>query len=250
MAPVSAQGCHDGRVTHEHGHSHDTEATEAADRRWLAATWPFVRANLPSPPARVVEIGCGRLGGFVPEVARAGYDAVGVDPEAPLGPSYRRVAFEEYDEPQPIDAAIACTSLHHLADLDRAIDKLASTLAPTGRLIVVEWVHEQLDEATARWCFERLSADGDTYLHHHRDAWAESDLAWGDYFRQWAQEEHGLHPWSSVKRALDARFITEHSELVPYYFPTLDVSEDEEVAAIRSGLIRAGAVRYVGRARG
>ena len=34
------------------------------DERWLAALWPFVRAWLPPPPAAVVEIGCGPLGGF------------------------------------------------------------------------------------------------------------------------------------------------------------------------------------------
>jgi SAM-dependent methyltransferase len=236
-------------MTHEHSHAHDTEATEAADRRWLAATWPFVRANLPSSPARVLEIGCGPLGGFVPELERAGYDAVGIDPEAPGGPSFRQVRFEEYDDPRPVDAAVACTSLHHLADLDVAFDKLAATLAPAGRLVVVEWVHEHFDEATARWCFDRLPAEGDTYLHHHRDAWAGSGQAWDDYFSQWAQQEHGLHPWASLERALGSRFVTEHLGAVPYYYPTLGISEDEEAAAIQSGEIRAGAVRYVGRPR-
>jgi hypothetical protein len=35
----------------------------------------------------------------------------------------------------------------------------------------------------------------------------------------------------------------------PYYFPPLGVSEDDEVAAIQSGAIRAGAVGYLGRLR-
>ena len=239
-------------MTHGQSHSHDTEASgasEAADRRWLAATWPFVLVSLPDAPARVLEMGCGPLGGFVPELERAGYDALGVDPEAPPGPSFRQTAFEEYDDPRPVDAAIACTSLHHLADLDLALGKLASTLAPSSRVIVVEWMHEQFDEATARWCFDRLPSDGDTYLHHHRDAWSESGLPWDDYFRQWAQEEHGLHPWTDIKRTLNSRFVTEHSEDVPYYFCTLGISEDEEVAATRSGEIQPGAVRYVGRPR-
>jgi hypothetical protein len=45
------------------------------DERWLAAVWPFVRASLPAAPARVVEIGCGPLGGFVPRLESAGYRA-------------------------------------------------------------------------------------------------------------------------------------------------------------------------------
>ena len=233
-------------MTHEHSHSHDTEA---ADRRWLAATWPFVSGNLPSAPARVLEIGCGPLGGFVADLERTGYDAVGVDPEAPVGPSFRRVEFERYDDPAPVDVVIACTSLHHLADLDLAFDKLVDTLAPSGRVVVVEWAHELFDEATARWCFDRLPDDGDTFLHHHRDAWAESGRAWDDYFGQWAQQEHGLHPWAEVRRALSLRIEADQEEQVPYYFSTLGISEDEEVDAIRAGEILAGAVRYVGRRR-
>jgi hypothetical protein len=34
--------------------------------RWLDTQWALVRGRLPSPPARVVDLGCGPLGGFVP----------------------------------------------------------------------------------------------------------------------------------------------------------------------------------------
>src|SRR5438445_8208196 len=80
------------------------------DERWLAAVWPFVRASLPPVPARVVEIGCGPLGGFVPRLESAGHEATGVDPEAPQGPAYHQVEFERYDLPGQVDAIVACTS--------------------------------------------------------------------------------------------------------------------------------------------
>lgn len=64
------------------------------DERWLAAVWPFVRAKLPSRPARVLEIGCGPLGGFVPMLYADGYDAAGADPAAPDAAGYHRVEFE------------------------------------------------------------------------------------------------------------------------------------------------------------
>jgi hypothetical protein len=44
--------------------------------RWLATLWPLVRTHLPSPPARVLDLGCGPLGGFVPFLLSSGYDAV------------------------------------------------------------------------------------------------------------------------------------------------------------------------------
>ena len=61
------------------------------DERWLAALWPSVRAPLPDPPARVLEIGCGPAGGFVAKLQAAGYTATGIDPEAPDGPAFRQV---------------------------------------------------------------------------------------------------------------------------------------------------------------
>ena len=81
------------------------------DERWLAAVWPFVRSWLPASPARVVEIGCGPLGGFVPMLRAAGYNAAGVDPQAPEGGGYCRVEFERYEQPGPADAVVACTDL-------------------------------------------------------------------------------------------------------------------------------------------
>src|SRR5260221_12516209 len=83
------------------------------DDRWLAAVWPFVRAQLPPAPAAVAEIGCGPLGGFVPALRSAGYDAVGIDPEAPEGAWYRQVGVEG-GQTAPVPPIIAGTSLHHV----------------------------------------------------------------------------------------------------------------------------------------
>jgi SAM-dependent methyltransferase len=126
------------------------------DERWLTALWPSVRAPLPPPPARILEIGCGPLGGFVPMLRDGGYAATGIDPEAPEGTDFRRVGFEDYLPSRPADAIIACTSLHHVADLGRVLDLAAAALVPAGVLVVVEWARERFDEATAGWCFARL----------------------------------------------------------------------------------------------
>lgn len=126
------------------------------DERWLAAAWPFVCGQLPAAPARVIELGCGPLGGFIPVLVSAGYDAVGVDPGAPAGPWYRQVEFERYDVTGPADAFVACTSLHHVADLGEVLDRMGVGLVPGGRLVIVEWARERFDEATARWCCARL----------------------------------------------------------------------------------------------
>ena len=133
--------------------------SQAADRRRLAAIWPFVREYLPPPPSRVLDVGCGPVGGFVPALRAAGFDAEGVDPEAPEGAYYHQVEFEEYATKWPADAVVAATSLHHVSDLDTVVDLITQCLDPGGVMVVVEWAWDRFDAATARWCFARLPGD-------------------------------------------------------------------------------------------
>jgi hypothetical protein len=221
------------------------------DERWLAALWPLVRAWLPAPAAAVVEIGCGPLGGFVPMMRAAGYAAAGVDPEAPDGPCYRRIEFERYDPPGPVQAMVACASLHHVADVGEVLDLAAGGLAAGGPLVVVEWARERFDEATARWCFDRLpQPPGDhSWLQHRHDQWRASGLLWDEYCRTWAQEE-GLHAGQDIVLELDARFDRQLLTCGPYFFPGLaGISEDDEQTAIDARQIRANRITYVGRKR-
>jgi SAM-dependent methyltransferase len=218
------------------------------DDPWLAAVWPFVRDQLPPAPARVLEVGCGTLGGFVPALLDGGYHSVGVDPEAPDGPDYQRIEFERYEPPQPVDCVVASLSLHHVANLDEVLARLEALLVPGGALVVVEWTWEQFDEATARWCFARLAPPDPGkepgWLHKHQERWAASGQPWDFYLRAWATEE-GLHPGEDIMRSLDARFDRRFYVEAPYFFPDLaDTSEAEEQAAIHAGLIRAGGIRY------
>jgi SAM-dependent methyltransferase len=160
------------------------------DERWLAANWPFVRAWLPAVPARVAEVGCGPLGGFVPMMEAAGYQATGIDPQAPSGPSYRQALFEDCAVPAPLDAIVACTSLHHVADLSAALDLMAQVLVPGGQAVIVEWARERFDEATARWCFARLpAADDDPGWLHRRQA--EGKKRSGSHAARAASRVHG-----------------------------------------------------------
>ena len=80
----------------------------------------------------------------------AGYQVTGVDPEAPAGPSYRQVLFEHYAVPGPLDAIVACTSLHHVADLSAALDLVAQALVPGGRAVIVEWAPNRIQYAGRR----------------------------------------------------------------------------------------------------
>jgi SAM-dependent methyltransferase len=223
------------------------------DEQWLDATWPFVRDHLPAAPGAVLEVGCGSLGGFVASLRRDGYDAVGVDPQAPGGRAYRRVKLEQCELPRPVDAVIACTSLHHVDDLDSVADRLREVLLPRGVVIVVEWAWERVDEATARWCFGRLAptalSSDPGWLHRRRDEWADSGQPWGAYWRSWATGAR-LHPGREILQTLDARFDRVSCADGPYFFPELDgITESDEQAAIEAAQAQATCIRYVGTVR-
>jgi SAM-dependent methyltransferase len=235
--------------THGHQHAVPARGSDGNDI-WLAATWPFIRNQLPPSPARVIELGCGQAGGHVPALVHAGYGATGVDPEAPEGAAYRQAAFEDYWPETPADAVIASVSLHHVEDPGVALDHVADVLGPDGTVIVVEWISEDFDEASARWCFgHRLRDAGhhDGWLAGLYAQWTESGLSWDEFFGGWL-EHHGLHPASVIREKLDTRFTGTHLSTAPYYFSDLlDADAATEQAAIDAGQLRAGCLRYAGR---
>jgi SAM-dependent methyltransferase len=211
-------------------------------------SWSFVRGRLPPAPASVVEIGCGSAGGFVPALLREGYDAVGIDPNAPDAPEFQRIPFERYEPVQPVAAVVASNSLHHVGDLDALAGRIQDVLRADGTLVVVEWAWERFDDATAQWCFARLANGGEpSWLHRRRDDWVASGRPWDEYFPAWAGG-HDLHPGEEVVRSLDARFVRCSYAEGPCFFPDLaGVTEEDEQAAIDTGQIRATGIRYAGR---
>jgi SAM-dependent methyltransferase len=218
-----------------------------SEQRWLATQWPNVRSYLPEPPAVVVEVGCGSLGGFVPALLRGGYEALGIDPKAPEGACYRRVEFERTAVETQVDAIVACASLHHVTEPGVVLDRIAETLAPCGVVIVIEWDWERFDESTAEWCFERLGAPDRTgWLQRHRSGWIDSAQPWDRYLRTWATE-HGIHTAQALLQELDRRLQRHVCRRGPYFFADLaETSEQDELDAIVAGQIQATRVDYVG----
>jgi SAM-dependent methyltransferase len=191
-----------------------------------------VLGALPPPPVRVLEVGCGE-GELAFALGAAGHDVVAVDPRAPAGPIFRQATLEELDEPGPFAAVVAAYSLHHIHDLDGAVERIASLLGPGGALILAEFGWDRFDRATAEW--------------YARNGGGSADAVLGD----WREEHEGLHGYAEMRRAVDARFDELSLEWRPYLFrsfarPDLLAAEQEAIA--RNEIEPVG-FRYVGRAR-
>ena len=198
----------------------------------------FTLSQLPAAPQRVLEVGCGREGGVAPALARAGHDVLAIDPDAPVGPLFRRITLEELDDRGPFDAIVAGRVLHHVHPLGPALDKLAG-LAPL--LVLDEFAWNHMDEPTIDW-----------YESHHRLLVAAGQTPKGPPdLAEWRARHTGLHPYETLRAELDARFDAEVFEWRPYLYRWLEgpASKALESALIDAGAIRPIGFRYVGRTR-
>jgi hypothetical protein len=195
---------------------------------------PYVLSQLPEVPARVLEIGCGDEGGVTPALAAAGYDAVGIDPQAPEGPLFRRTTIEAFDDPGPFNAVVAARVLHHVDPLDAAVDKLAH-LAPL--LIVDEFACDRIDDAARHWYRREYQSRGAAAAARR----APQDL---DEWR-WAHPD--LHPYDVVRSALDRRYETRDFGWQPYLYRWLGrEAKAREEAMIASDMLQPIGFRYTG----
>lgn len=203
----------------------------------------FLREWLPAPPARVLEVGCGQ-GKLTTALAIAGYDVVGIDPAAPEGDLFRRLTLDELDETERYDAVVAAFSLHHIRDLDVALEKIATLLDSGGVLVVDEFAWDLLDEPTLDWFWGQrraLAAAG----HEQAPATREELRA------EWDADHLGLHGYEALRRALDEHFEERALARLPYLHRLLAgvSSAVLEQALVDADAIRPLGFRYAGLAR-
>jgi SAM-dependent methyltransferase len=220
---------------------------------WERDVRDFVLEHLASGRRRVLEVGCGE-GWLTRAIAQAGHHVKGIDPEAPPGDLFERVALERFTGPGTYDAIIAVLSLHHIADVSAALDQIRSLLRVAGQIVVVEFAWENLDDATLSWCLERLPTDSDI-----EGNWLQACcLDWRTKFQQgdrftahdhvgdWAHREH-LHPGKELLGSLRDAFDQTFFKWSPYLYPDLrEVTAEEEQAAVDRGEIQPAGFRFVG----
>ncbi|MCP9484415.1 MAG: class I SAM-dependent methyltransferase [Gaiellaceae bacterium MAG52_C11] len=203
----------------------------------------FAREHLPAPPARLLEVGCGQ-GELTTTLSVAGYDVLGIDPAAPLGDLFRRLTLEELDEPGPYDGVIAGRSLHHIRDLEAALDRIVSLLRPDGVLVVEEFAWDRLDKPTLEWFHEQRRAVAAT-------GGSEAPTSVETLWEEWEAEHLGLHGEEPLRLGLAAHFEELAFVWTPYLYRSLGGAAAEvlEQALVDAGEIQALGFRYAGSPR-
>jgi SAM-dependent methyltransferase len=166
-----------------------------ADSRWWKDFDAAVAAVLPAG-SRVLDVGCGD-GGLVDRLGGLGFDALGVDPAAPVHPRLIRQPVERVRGLGTFDAVIAVMALHH-AELDAVTSAFTRLLRPDGQLFVYDFDWDSYDDRAAGWLTRHDSSDADNSV------------------AGWRGEHGALRTGATIREALEARFEPLLSVRRPY----------------------------------
>lgn len=172
-----------------------------------------LRPLLPPPPARLLEVGCGR-GALAAELDRLGWQVTGVEPDADEAELARRRGVRVLGMPLAevdggdYDAVLFTRSLHHVADVEATLADAVRLLRPGGTVLLEEFARERVDAAAAAYVYDAialLDAAGMTGPHDgpdHRHDEIEDDplLRWRRDRGEDAEEP--LHTGTAMLAAL------------------------------------------------
>ncbi len=121
-----------------------------------------LRPLLPAPPARVLEVGCGR-GALAAELGRLGWQVTGVEPDEEAAAVAQKRGVEVLAVPlaevaaSGFDVVLFTRSLHHVPDLAATLADAAARLTSGGVLVLEEFARERVDAAAAAFLYDAVA---------------------------------------------------------------------------------------------
>lgn len=194
-----------------------------ADDRWWRGFDAVIVDSVPLG-SRVLDVGCGD-GGLVECLAASGFDAVGVDPQAPLRPRLIQERVEQVGSIGRFDVVCAVMTLHHV-QLDPVLAAIVRLLRPGGRLLAYEFAWETYDQRAASWL-----------ARHDRTA-ADNSVT------EWQLEHADLHTGATLRSRISDAFDLRRETPRPYLARMLGNHRLEEQ---EQAMIVAGALPALGR---
>ena len=212
----------------------------------------LVQTCIGSQPCRILYVGPG-LGHIALELARDGHDVTGVDIDQeavaiakraaetdPFPEGRGRLLYEVAEFPRGVagegsfDRVLFSRVLHHVADPAAAVAKAAELLGPRGRVVCVDFAHDRLGVAGARWMAR-------SRMWLSRSGWWPESVAGSlqeetdRTAREWRadHEDEGLNPFRAMLDPLRRKFRLGHPVWHPYLF--WDLAADMRMSAHHEG---------------
>jgi SAM-dependent methyltransferase len=162
-------------------------------------TVAHLKPLLPAPPARVLEVGCGR-GALAAALADLGYQVTGVDRDADMAAAARErgvtvVQADVHDVSGEYDVVLFTRSLHHAEDLDGILAHAGTLLAAGGQVIIEEFAWERVDHTAADFLYDNRALLVATGL-------LDAELPAGELLEAWVAGHDLLHQGAAMLTAL------------------------------------------------
>jgi 2-polyprenyl-3-methyl-5-hydroxy-6-metoxy-1,4-benzoquinol methylase len=214
----------------------------------------LVQTCIGSQPCTVLYVGPG-LGHVALELARSGHDVTGVDIDQeavalatraaetdPFRETRGALSYEVTEFPEGFagggsyDRVLFSRVLHHIADPMAAVAKANELLAPGGSVVCVDFAHDRLGAAGARWMARTrmwLSRSGWWFEPVVDSLQRETDKT----ALEWRTQHEGedLNPFRAMLDPLRSEFTLEPLVWHPYLF--WDLAADMRMPADQEGAV-------------
>jgi len=201
----------------------------------------FIADHCKLNSASILDVGCGN-GQLSLELTNRGADvsAIEINPELAKkarlkgkGIAVFNLDFLKFKTCEKYDVIIFSRSLHHIYQLETAVEKASSLMGKNGLLILEEFDFTHVNEPTLKWYYEFM------------------DEKPNDVVSTWEQEHVCTPPLNTglqMYLALRRKFKIVHFERCPYLFRSLSSSNihPEQILAIETELINKGEILPVG----
>lgn len=198
-----------------------------------AETAAFLMKHLPRS-AQLIEVGCGK-GHVAQALNDRGYRVVGLDADSETvaiakerGAPVLQAIWPEF-ESAPVDAIAFTRSLHHIGDLQRAVQTARDSLLPHGKLLVEDFAFDAADEPTIIWFMHvvrnqpQINAGASDFISELISA-DDPAAAWQRH------HNHEVHSVEAMTGCIAEHFIIEEASAVPYLYryliPVLPATSD------------------------
>lgn len=191
-------------------------------------TFKYTRKFITSKDVRVLEVGCGE-GDLGLELMKLNIDfvAIDIDREAiklalSKGVNAQCIDFLQFKD-RAFDVILFTRSLHHMHDLNKAINHAKLLLKKEGKLIIEEFDFKKIDINTARWYYDMTSImtlfagkEPTDYIKNPTESWEnehchEPELNSGEIMTRSIEDsfkliskDHNAYLFRSICRHLDS----------------------------------------------
>jgi SAM-dependent methyltransferase len=191
----------------------------------------FISSCLPRPPGSVLEVGCGE-GRLAAKLRARGFRVEAIDTNlanvvaaAKNGIDAQCIDLLDFTG-GPFDAVLFTRSLHHISPLGAAVTKARELVAPGGVLVIDEFAHDEVDNASTIWFYDVMAMLDDAgvlashparFHHQHSDADRSPPTSLEAWKRAHAHDP-ALHGARAMLDALGASFDITRMERPPHFY--------------------------------